>query len=224
MTHSPTPDTRFFGMGRSPLYSALSSVNAQILLGRHQNEMLNDLPPPGLIIFTNVKGEDVRNTMTMFEAQRRKEGQNVYRAPLQIEGKDPAQPVTVTFVPLSQVPEGFDRQKYMEIDVNLMALNTQLDPQDIWPLANAGLNGGQQSKELTAKTEIKGPGYFLTRLERQWNRITPRPLEFKYKAQNAQQDKATAEIAGVWINQVIVPAVKEGVFTQDEAQIGRAHV
>lgn len=223
LTYSPSPDTRMFGMGRSPLYAALSSVNAQILLGRHQNEMLSDMPPPGLIIFTNVKGEDVRNAMTMFEAQRRKEGQQVYRAPMQIEGKDPAQPVTVTFTPLAQVPEGFDRTKYMEVDVNLIALNLQLDPQDVWPLANAGLNGGQQSKELAAKTEIKGPGYFLTRLERAWNRITPRPLEFKYKAQNAQQDKAQADIAGVWISTVIKPALEAGVFSQDEARLFAAN-
>jgi hypothetical protein len=202
LTHSPSPDTRMFGMGRSPLYSALSSVNAQILLGRHQNEMLNDLPPPGLIIFTNVKGEDVRNAMTMFEAQRRKEGQSVYRAPMQIEGKDPAQPVTVTFTPLSQVPADFDRQKYMEIDVNLMALNTQLDPQDLWPLMGQQLGAGTQSKVLATKTQVKGPGYLLTRLERAWNRITPRPLEFKYKAQNAEQDRETADIAKTWTDTI----------------------
>jgi hypothetical protein len=202
LTHSPSPDTRMFGMGRSPLYSALSSVNAQILLGRHQNEMLNDLPPPGLIIFTNVKGEDVRNAMTMFEAQRRKEGQSVYRAPMQIEGKDPAQPVTVTFTPLSQVPADFDRQKYMEIDVNLMALNTQLDPQDLWPLMGQQLGAGTQSKVLATKTQVKGPGYLLTRLERSWNRITPRPLEFKYKAQNAEQDRETADIAKTWTDTI----------------------
>lgn len=198
LAHSPSPDTRMFGMGRSPLYAALSSVNAQIMLGKHQNEMLSDLPPAGLIIFTNVKTEDVQNAMVMFEAQRRKEGQQVYRAPMQIEGLDPAQPVTVTFVPLSAVPENYNRKEYMEIDVNLLALNLQLDPQDIWPLANAGLNGGEQSKILAFKTEVKGPGYFETRLERVWNRITPRPLEFKYKAQNAEQDKATADIAKVW--------------------------
>jgi hypothetical protein len=202
LTHSPSPDTRMFGMGRSPLYSALSSVNAQILLGRHQNEMLNDLPPPGLIIFTNVKGEDVRNAMTMFEAQRRKEGQSVYRAPMQIEGKDPAQPVTVTFTPLSQVPEDFDRQKYMEIDVNLMALNTQLDPQDLWPLTGQQLGTGTQSKVLANKTQVKGPGYLLTRLERKFNSITPRPLEFKYKAQNAEQDRETADIAKTWTDTI----------------------
>lgn len=223
ISHSPTPNTRLAGMGRSPLYSVLSSVNAQILLGRHQNEMLNDLPPPGLITFTNVKGEDVQNAMQMFEAERRREGQAVYRAPMRIEGKDPAQPITVTFTPLAQVPEDFDRKKYMEIDVNLVALNTQLDPQDIWPLSGGGLGNGQQSKELAAKTQIKGPGYFLTRLEREWNRITPRPLEFKYKAQNQDQDKASAELAGVWITQVIIPAVKEGVFTQDEARLFAAN-
>ncbi len=198
MTHAPSPDTRMFGMGRSPLYSTLSSVNAQIMLGKHQNEMLSDMPPAGLIIFTNVRTEDVRSAMAMFEQQRKRDGQQVYRAPMQIEGLDPAQPVTVTFVPLSAVPENYNRKEYMETDVNLMALNTQLDPQDIWPLTGMNLGTGTQSRVLAQKTQIKGPGYLLTRLERAWNKVTPRPLEFKYKAQNAEQDKETAEIAGLW--------------------------
>lgn len=198
MTHSPSPNTRMFGMGKSPLYDSLSNVNTQILLGRHQNEMLSDMPPPGLILFTNVKGEDVENAMKMFEAQRKNEGQSVYRAPMRLEGKDPTQPVTVTFTPLAQVPTDFDREKYMRVDVNLQALALQLDPQDIWPLVSQAMGSGQQSKELAAKTEVKGPGYLLTRLERMWNTVTPRPLEWKYKAQNSQQDKVVADIAQTW--------------------------
>ena len=198
MTHAPSPDTRMFGMGKSPLYDSLSNVNTQILLGRHHNEMLSDMPPPGLILFTNVKGEDVGAAMNQFEAARRNDGQNVYRAPMRIEGKDPSQPVTVTFVPLAQVPTDFDREKYMRIDVNLQALALQLDPQDIWPLSGQQLGTGAQSKELAAKTEVKGPGYLLTRLERMWNTVTPRPLEWKYKAQNSGQDKVVAEIAKTW--------------------------
>lgn len=211
MAHSPSPNTRMFGMGKSPLYSLLSTVNTQILLGRYHNEMLSDMPPPGFIVFANINHEDVGNAMLMFEAERQRDGQRVYRAPMQLKGKDPTQPVMVTFVSLAQVPQGYDREKYMQVDVNLTALNTQLDPQDIWPLTGQPMGTGTQSKILSSKTQVKGPGYLLTRLERMWNGVTPRPLEFKYKAQNAEQDLETAAIAEKW-----TAIIRDATFMAEE--------
>ena len=37
-----------------------------------------------------------------------------------------------------------------------------------------------------------------TRLTRKWNVTLPRSLEWKYKAQNAAQDKETANLAKLW--------------------------
>lgn len=198
LADSPSPQTPMFGMGKSSLYDALTVANSQVLLGRHQNEQLNDLPPPGIVIFNNVKPDEVETAMRQFDYERIRDGQNVYRAPLQLSSKDPSQPATVTFVPMSTVPEGFDYQKYMDVHVNLLALTMQLDPQDIWPLQTSNLGSGQQSKILALKSSNKGPGYLLTRLERCWNGVLPRSLEWKYKAPNAAADMEVANTAKVW--------------------------
>lgn len=199
MVHAPTPNSNFPNYGKSPLYNILSQSNAQILLGRHQNELLSDLPPPGIVIFNNIKGENVEQAMRTFEAERRSDGQKVVRAPLRMEGLKPDQPVSVTFVPLASVPTDFDYEKYMRVHVNLVALGTQQDPQDIWPLSGQGLGTGIQSKILASKASGKGRGYMLTRLERAWNTTMPRPLTWKYKAQNAEEGKEQADIAQVWV-------------------------
>lgn len=198
MARQPSPNTLMYGMGKSALYDTLTVANAQILLGRHQNEMLSDLPPPGIVIFNNVKADEIETAMKQFEYERVRDGENVYRAPLSLSSKDPAQPATVTFVPMATVPEGFNYKEYMENHVNLTALNYGLDPQDLWPLTGSALGSGAQSKVLAAKTDIKGPGYVSTRLTRVWNKILPRALEWKYKAQNAAQDRETADIAKLW--------------------------
>lgn len=200
LVHAPTPNSNYPHYGKSPLYNILSQSNAQILLGRHQNELLSDLPPPGLIIFNNVKGENVEQAMQLFEAERRSDGQKVFRAPLRLEGLKAGEPVSVTFVPLASVPQDFDYEKYMRVHVNMVALGTQQDPQDIWPLTGQGLGTGIQSKILASKASGKGRGYMLTRLERSWNTTMPRPLKWKYKAQNAEEGKEQADIAQVWVN------------------------
>lgn len=198
LTNQPSPNTRMMGMGKSALFNALTVANAQILLGRHQNELLNDQPPPGLVLFQNVNGEQVDSFMRQFEADRHRDGQSVYRGIMRLSGVDPTQPATVQFIPLASVPPDFSYDKYMQQHVNLLALTTGLDPQDIWPLMGQAMGTGAQSKELAAKTDIKGPGYFATRMERKWNAVLPRGLEWKYKAQNGQQDLQQANIAKVW--------------------------
>lgn len=194
----PSPNTLMFGMGKSALYDSITVANAETLLGRHENELLNDMPPPGIVIFNNVKPEEVKTAMTQFQYDRVKDGQNVYRAPLSLSSKDPNQPATVTFVPMATAPEGFDKAKYTQVHVNMLALTLGLDPQDIWPLSGGNLGTGEQSKVLAAKTDVKGPGYVATRMTRKWNVIMPRSIEWKYKAQNAAQDRETANLAKLW--------------------------
>lgn len=202
MVHAPSPNTSYPHYGKSPLYNILSQSHAQILLGRHQNELLSDLPPPGIVLFNNIKSENVEDAMKTFEAERRTDGQQVHRGPLKMEGLKPDQPVSVTFIPLASVPSDFDYEKYMRVHVNLVALGIQVDPQDIWPLTGTALGTGQQSKILSSKSSGKGYGYTLIRLERSWNTTMPRPVELKYKAQNAEQDQTQANIAKTWVDTV----------------------
>lgn len=201
LSQQPSPNTLLYGIGKSPLYDAVSIVNAQILLGKHQNELLNDLPPPGIVIFNNVRPDQVQDAIKQFEYERIRDGQNMYRAPLSLSSLNPEQPASVTFVPLSTVPEGFNYHEFMEVHVNGLALCLQLDPQDIWPLAATKIGSGMQSNILESKTSSKGSGYMLTRLERVWNfGVLSKDLEWKYKAPNAQEDIQNATTAKTWID------------------------
>lgn len=199
VARQPSPNTLLFGMGKSSLYDSIGVANSQILLGRHQNELLSDLPPPGIVIFNNVKPEQVEQAMEQFEYERVRDGQNMYRAPLRMESMNPEQPSTVSFVPLATVPENFDYKQFMDIHVNMTALAFGLDPQDLWPLTGSAIGTGAQSRVLATKTDVKGPSYFANIMTPIWNfRVLPTSLEWKYKAQNPEQDRQTADIAQVW--------------------------
>lgn len=200
IARQPSPNTLMYGMGKSSLFDSITVANAQILLGRHQNELLSDLPPPGLIIFNNIKPDEVQDAMKQFEYERRRDGQTMYRAPLSMSSLNPEQPATVTFVPMSTVPEGFDYKQYMDIHVNYAALAYGLDPQDLWPLTGSAMGTGAQSRVLATKTDVKGPAYLSNIMTPVWNfRVLPKAMEWKYKAQNPEQDRQTADIAQVWV-------------------------
>lgn len=200
VARQPSPDTLMYGMGKSSLYEAISVANAQVLLGRHQNELLSDLPPSGMVIFSNIKPDMVDDAMKQFEYERRRDGQTMYRAPIRIDSLNPEQPATVTFVPMATVPEGFDYEKFMSIHINMTALAFGLDPQDLWPLSGKAIGSAEQSRVLAAKTDVKGPAHLADILTPIWNfRVLPRSMQWKYKAPNAEQDKQTADIAGTWV-------------------------
>lgn len=198
LVHKPSPITTMAGVGKSVLYDALSVSNAQVLLGKAQNESLSDSPPSGIVVFNNIRGEDVNTAMLQFAHENRRDGMTTYRAPLHLESKDPTAPATVEFIPLAVMPKDYDYEKYMKTHVNLLALTMGLDPQDIWPLSTHSLGSGAQSTILEQKTRGKGPGYVLTLLERMWNTVLPRSLKFEYKAANSQQGLEEAQIAFQW--------------------------
>lgn len=195
----PSPNTRFAGYGMAAMYRALSVTQRVMLVSRYQHEMLSDAPPPGFVVFENVKPDQVATAIKLFEVERQRDGQQLYRGPLRMEGLDPSKPVKVEFVTLAAAPADFDFEKYTIADVNATALAYGMDPQDLWPLTSAALGSGAQSKVLMKKTSSKGYGYWLTRFERVFNTVTPRPLEFKFKAQNAEAGRESAEIAQLWV-------------------------
>lgn len=194
----PSANTLMFGMGKSALYDSIAVANAQTLIAKMQNELLNDMPPPGIVLFNNIRPDDVEDAMKQFKYDQIRDGQNVWRAPLQLSSVDNQSPATVTFIPVRTLPEDYDFEKYMMTNVNLLALTMGLDPQDIWPLQTKAMGSGEQSRILNEKAETRGPGYILKKLERIWNTTIPRELTLTYKASNAAQDKQIADTAQSW--------------------------
>lgn len=194
----PSANTLMFGMGKSALYDSLLVANAQTLIGTQQNELLNDMPPPGIVLFNNVRPDEVEAAMKQFRYDNIKDGNNIYRAPVKLSSFDSQNPATVTFIPVRTLPPDYDFEKYTLTNVNILALTTGLDPQDIWPLQTKVMGSGMQSQVLNEKSEARGPGYLLTKMERTWNTLIPRALTWKYKAQNTQQDKQIADTAKQW--------------------------
>ncbi len=194
----PSANTLMFGMGKSALYDSIAVANAQTLIAKMQNELLNDMPPPGIVLFNNIRPDDVEDAMEQFKADQVRDGQNVWRAPLQLSSVDPNNPATVTFIPVRTLPVDYDFEKYTLTNVNILALTMGLDPQDIWPLQTKAMGSGEQSRILSEKAESRGPGYLLKKFERVWNVTIPRELTLTYKAQTTAQDKQIAETASAW--------------------------
>lgn len=207
----PSPVERAYNNGICALRRMISIANAQILLGKHQNESLSDLPPTGLLLLSNVKPGDWEQVMYQYEAGRKRDGGQVHRTIARMESENPEEKVGAEFLRFSVAPEGFDYQQYVEIHVNYIALALGEDPQDIWPLTGQALGTGAQSQVLHAKGKGKAFGSLMRTFERIWNiAVLPPELEFTHKYNDPLSDQEEAATAKIWIEAAnLAPASAE---------------
>lgn len=203
MTDMVSPQRRAYGTGMSALSRYLSDANVDILLGRHDNEMLSDLPPAGLLAVSGMVDQQWSDAVSMFENNRRADGQSVFRSTMVLHAIDPDNPLKIESIPFSTLPQNFDSFKFVEMHVNKLALALGIDPQDIWPLSGQALGTGTQSTILHSKAQGKMFGRILQMITRFINRkVLPDGLEFQFKFKDTEADSERANTAKLWVDMV----------------------
>ncbi len=165
-TDMVSPIERAYGNGLCALSRAISIANAQILMGRFQNERLSNEPPAGFITFSNIRRDTIDRVKAQWAADRSTMGASTYAPYMWLESQDPANPASVEVQELAEWPDMGSYKDAMEVHVNMLALALNEDPQEIWPLTGAALGTGTQSKILHAKGRAKAFADAMTMIER----------------------------------------------------------
>ena len=195
---SPDSDESLPGHGDCALSRAIAPVNRQILIGRYIEQFLDDKPPPGLAVFSNLTEEQLQKAVGVMNNERRTDAQGEWGRTLRLYGMQMELKPSVEYLSYTTAPEKFDFEKYTMIDVRQIALAVGLDIQDIWELSSGGIGTGTQSEILAQKSRGKAFGRILKGLERVINRALPEHAEFQWKYQDPQEDQETASKAQAW--------------------------
>lgn len=199
LTDMVSPRRVAYGNGFCALSRYLSDANVDILLGRYDNESLSDIPMPGILGVSGITEKQWQDAVGMYEANRRADGQSVFRQTMVLQSIDPTAEIKMTNVPFSIQPTNFEPEKYTRTHVNKLALALGVDPQDIWPLSGAALGTGTQSEILHSKAQGKMYGRILQMITRFINRkVLPDGAEFQFKFKDSEGDQAQATTAQTW--------------------------
>jgi hypothetical protein len=194
----PDGDESAPGYGECALSRAIAVVQRQLYMGRYIVTNLDDLPPPGIVVASNVTREERNRAASTYRDEQTRDQSPVWGKTLWMYSTDPQQPAKLEVVAFSRPPEKFDYAVYVNVDVNELALAIGVDKQELWELSGGSLGSGQQSVILHAKSQGKAYGDILTSLERALNDALPESCEFQFKQRDPFESKESAETAQIW--------------------------
>lgn len=190
------------GYGLCALSRAIAVVQRQILMGQYISAKLDDMPPAGVNIWTNVDSIELQTAVTLAQSQQSADAGSVWGRSINIHGIAMDRPVDMKPISFSQAPDKFDYPVYVDVDVKELALAMNFDIQEIWPLTGGPIGTAGQSQIQHDKGQGKAPADIYTTLERRLNDVLPEGLEFAFKPKDIRSDEADAKNASSWVTTV----------------------
>jgi len=199
--------------GECALTRCIGPVQRDILMNRYVELSLDDNPPPGMMLFQNIKDEQLRQAFDKLDKDRQTDFGSKWGNVIRLYGMQTDQPINVESIAWNMVPDKFDYVAYKELNVKEMALGLGVDIQDLWELTGNNLGTATQSEVLHQKSKGQLLGTLYKSIERLLNQMLPKGLNFEFQYRDPDEDQAEADKASTWANIVLT---LEGKLTPDE--------
>lgn len=199
MVDMPQGAQTAYGRGFCALSRVLASAQQTITMMTYTGEMLANEPPPGLMSVGNVLDPvKFEQSYDLYQAQRRQAGNSTYKPVwkhINPGGKEIGK-AEIEFIRFAQAPEGYDFEKYIRLQAQLVASGIGMDPNDILPLVSGNLGTGKESAILDRKAHGKMIAVIFKMVTRLLNRrVLPENLEYKSKHEDGEQSREEVERA-----------------------------
>ncbi len=190
----PNPNERLFGRGFCAMSRTLAIAEAVIRYEAYRSELLDDVPPLGLLVLQNINKAVWDLQEKGFQSERLANEQFFFSNILKLFNADPTKPADAKIVPFKNLWENFSEKDFYDVAIDLTAMGFGMDRQELAPLVTAAMGSGMQSGVLAAKSEGKGIATVLTHLERIINQVLPPSCTLHFDAHNDDQDEKRATV------------------------------
>ena len=190
---APDSDENFPGWGLSALSRAISFIHQMMLMNRYVNEQLDDKPSSGIIVANNLQEETFRAAIAKMKRGLDADEPDVLGRTIVVFADWVENKASLEMLAMATPPEKFDYEKYLNINVDAVALAMGIDRQELWQLTGTGMGTGAQSDVLHAKSQGRTYSDILAMFTRSFNSLMPEALEFEYKYRDADEDAAQAQ-------------------------------
>lgn len=197
----PSPREMHVGAGFCAVDRSLRAL--KLLMGLHQydDEKLSNLPPEGVCAVTGLTLEEFNDALALWKAARQKDKSLIFPQVLWLLASQPNAEISVNMTPFSSLPEAFNRKEVVDQYATTLAVCFGIDVREIWTIASGGGLGSAGESEIQhMKAKGKGPGEFVTAMEREINGELPDGVDWRFDTQDIEEDANQAAIAKAWID------------------------
>lgn len=213
LVDTPESDERHRGYGYCALSRAIASVTKDILMNRYVIQLMDDNPPPGFVLFSNIGEAGLRQAIEKRDAERSTDSGGIWGRSMKLFGLNQETMPKVEFITYSQPPIGFDYPTYQNQLAKEMANSIGVDINEFWELSGGNIGSSAQSEVMAQKSRGKTIGNLYKQLERLINEILPNDCEFVFEYQDPQANRDLAEDAMAWVG---ISASLADVLSADE--------
>lgn len=199
----PSANEKLLGRGFCAMSRALSMAEATVRFSNYRSELLDDIPPLGLLILSGINKAFWETNKKEFNGQRTAQEEFIFANLMTLFSMDPSKPASATLLPFKNLWDNFDEKQFWDGAIDLVALAFQLDRQELAPVNQASMGTGAQSSVLAQKARGKGIGNMLSALERMFNPLLPESCTFKFDFHDDEQDYQQAQLRNQKVGTII---------------------
>ena len=191
---------------------------SQIMIGilGYDQEKLGVKAPQGLLILNGINQRKWEEAMAMRKAELEGREREWFDA-VAVLASGGMKDIDAKLMALSQLPDQFDREKFIEFLIYGYALIFGYDAGEFWPKMRSGLGHGAETAVQHAKATRKGGKSFLAEFQSQLEKQLPATVEFEFTERDDQGRMAESEAAMAQL-EVIEKLIDTGLVTIEQAQ------
>lgn len=194
LTDSPHPGAEWLGVGLCAASRAYPHIYEMAGIQRYVSEKVHGDTFKEIHFVNGINDKMLSAALESAQQSQQQKGFVYYRgaAVIPMFGD---KPVSGYRVPISELPDKFDRKQEWDLAVIAYADAIGLDPQDLQPLSGQGLGTGAQSWVLMEKAKGKG----LAARRKQWIheinlKVLPDAVTFVFHESDLDDEKKQAEV------------------------------
>lgn len=199
LVDQPDPSSASLGIGHCAGERAYHQIYKLSAIEQYLREKVTGTGATALDIIQGISDPQLRNVIDTARSEQQGRGAAYYQGHILL-GILAQTEVKIATINLRELPDGFDREKELEIAQLAYALAIGIDPQEISPrlVGRGSLGIGAQSNVLEEKQHLSGPltthDKQMTHLLNEW--ILPTAVTFAFSERDLrdEQNKATVQL------------------------------
>ena len=204
---------------------ALELAKLMVAVYQHDSEQLGARAPKGILLLHGISEKQWEDTLKV-RGEKLDSLEREYYGGVQVLASEGLEQIDAKLVALSQLPAGFDIEKFTNLLMYGYALIVGYDAREFWPVSSGALGTASETETQHRKASGKGGTDFALGLQEQIQRpdVLPPTLHFGFEQRDEESDILEAEVALAQIHNVRemfeagLQATGTGIIDREEAR------